>query len=263
MAERPALGPGGRRFEPCYQINILTMTEAYNIEELYSVFDPYKLTGKMDACPCCISKEKEIELYSKPLRQLEENDMVFYLRKAMTTWGSSSNFKHFLPRFLDIYSKRPSVLIELDDILIKLEYAEWKNWNENEQKALIDFVAADWNNHVNGSVNEIAISDMHVYLSFLDFDRMLELWAFPFNKTALRNFVTFFYHSGNAILNPMKAICCNDTDLKTGLMALITRSELIKSLEDEFFENESLDAPYSDMVSIVLQMIEYEKSITG
>ena len=70
---------------------------------LYETFKSYRLTGQIPKCPCgCISEKMEIKIYSKPLHELTKEDLVFYLGKAMTTWGEVRHFKHFLPRIFEL-----------------------------------------------------------------------------------------------------------------------------------------------------------------
>ena len=41
-------------------------------------------------------------IFSKPLKKLTQDDLPRDTGKAMTIWGNSRNFKHFLPRILEL-----------------------------------------------------------------------------------------------------------------------------------------------------------------
>ncbi|MEM1321090.1 MAG: hypothetical protein AAGG75_12625 [Bacteroidota bacterium] len=101
------------------------MVNKEDIDLLYQTFAAYSLNGKIDKCPCgCISEEEEQKIYSKPLRALTVEDIGFYSNKAMTTWGEEADYKHFLPRIIELYIENPSNgWIDLDTIYNKLHHA--------------------------------------------------------------------------------------------------------------------------------------------
>lgn len=234
------------------------MTAKESIENLYETFKKYKLNGKIAKCPCgCISDEDEKKIYSKPLRDLEADDIGFYNAKAMTTWGNVENYKHFLPRIIEIYKEgKGKGWIDLDTIHNKLEHANWKEWEEEEQKQINKFVEIDWKELVNKSENKIWIGDFESYLNYFNFEELFKMWEFPENKIALKNFVEFFYMNGNEILYSDKIIKSNDKDKRSKLLNLLERDNLTIGLEEEFFDHETDDKEYADKVSTVLQMIE-------
>jgi hypothetical protein len=73
-----------------------------SIENLYSVFSKYEIRSFIEGCPCCVSDRDKEKIHSKELRELEEEDLSRYAFKAMTTWGNVDDFKHFLPRILEL-----------------------------------------------------------------------------------------------------------------------------------------------------------------
>ena len=182
------------------------MNTEKNIESLYELFNDYKLFGKIDKCPCgCISKEEEQKIYSKPLKELEADDIGFYCGKAMTTWGDEENYKHFIPRIIEIYKKdKANGWIDLDTIYNKLEYANWETWSIKEQEEINRFVEIDWSELVNKTENEVWLIDFQSYLSYFSFEELFSLWKFPENNVALKNFIVFFYMNGNEIINNKK-----------------------------------------------------------
>ena len=236
------------------------MTAKENIENLYKTFKKYQLNGKIEKCPCgCISDKDEQKIYSKSLRELEADDIGFYNGKAMTTWGNEENYKHFLPRIIEIYKEdKANGWIDLDTIHNKLKHANWKEWNEEEQKQINKFVEIDWKELVNKSENEIWIGGFESYLNYFDFEDLLEMWKFPENRIALKNFVEFFYMNGNEIMYSGKRFKIKGNDRRNELMNLLERDNLTNRLEEEFFNYETKDKEYADKVSTVLQMIENE-----
>ncbi len=119
---------------------------AVAIEELYKVFTDYPIAQKIDGCPCCASDEDKSNLHRKPLRGLMTDDLSRYAFKALTTWGTENDFKHFLPRLLELVTEADSIAHEIDvEVLFgKLHYADWKDWPEQERAAVRHYLMALW-----------------------------------------------------------------------------------------------------------------------
>jgi hypothetical protein len=228
------------------------------VEKLYKTFSKYQLNEKSEKCLCgCISEEAERKIYSKNLRELEAADIGFYSNKAMTTWGNEENYKHFLPRIIEIYKEdKANAWIGLESIHNKLKHANWKKWDEIEQKQIIEFVANDWKELINQSKKVVWNIYFEPYLHYFDFQELLEMWKFPENKIALHNFVEFFFSVGNDIVYSERKVKIGEKDRRNELLNLIERDNLTSSLEEEYFENETSNEAYADKISVVLQMIE-------
>jgi hypothetical protein len=81
------------------------------------------------------------------LEKLTEVDLGLYAFKAMTTWGDSRDFRHFLPRIIELSMivARPSYLgLEPWIIGSKLAYASWEDWPVLEREALSNFMEIAW-----------------------------------------------------------------------------------------------------------------------
>lgn len=119
-----------------------------SIEELYAVFRRYRLVGPMDADPRFPGVCDERPLGAAPLDQLPPEAFKTYQMKAMTTWGTLRDFKHFLPRMLEIIgtSARSDPFGELDPFFIfgKLDYASWTSWLADERSAVDSYFNALW-----------------------------------------------------------------------------------------------------------------------
>lgn len=232
------------------------------IENLYEVFSQYTTSG-MEYCDCgCIDPENVKRLYSKPLRQLEEADLAAYHGSAIYTWGEVEHYKHFLPRYFEIYAaKRSSSLIDLYDISTKLLNANWQDWPINEVQAIKEFLLADWFDFVNKSESDISTSNLEDYLHFFGIEQLILVWDVVHSDKGLRNLVLFFYYYGNQILD-LKLIL-NKENASAALKRLIDVENLNCLLEAEYFNNEENDKNYAEKVSIVLQMIEQQLKIDG
>ena len=79
------------------------------IENLYVTFGHYTTEG-MDYCDCgCIKEDDVKKLYAKQLRDLDEDDMIYYLGSATYTWGSIEHYKHYLPIIFELFSLNGSI----------------------------------------------------------------------------------------------------------------------------------------------------------
>jgi hypothetical protein len=120
------------------------------IEGLYSVFNRYRLPNHCGGCPCCTSPADGQRLQAKPLRSLTAQDLERYARKALTTFGNEDDFRHFLPRLLEIAALEGAVAdTEFEIVFGKIGYAHWESWPKAEQAAINTFLFAFWD-HILG-----------------------------------------------------------------------------------------------------------------
>lgn len=225
------------------------------IESLYSTFSKYS-PSDMYHCTCgCIDEEDVKKLASKPLRQLGYDELVSYQGSALYTWGGPEHYKHFLPRILELHTLcQNSLCIELREVLVTLEYAQWKQWPTEEQEAIKRFVRADWQYQINDVEKQSYEIDWSDFDEFLGFEELLMLWNVNESRSGLKNFVHHFHHQGNALLDT-KSSSEFLRRLKV-FVQFIERNQLVETLEDEFFKTESQDPEYAEHVSAVQQMIE-------
>jgi hypothetical protein len=94
-------------------------------------------------CPCCTSDQHGAYLAARPVRSLTPSDLARFGWKAMTTWGTVDDFKHFLPRVFELaIADDPSW--ELEVVFGKLAYGHWRDWPAGEQRAVEAFLWCLW-----------------------------------------------------------------------------------------------------------------------
>src|SRR5262245_41616630 len=109
----------------------------------YEAFSAYPLKPKLDCCSHCELDRAEASLHARPLRELEWMDLGVYPFKAMTTFGDENDFKHFLPRILELYVVDPGhSRYDVSIVFAKLKYASWTSWPPSEKSAIQQFVSA-------------------------------------------------------------------------------------------------------------------------
>ncbi len=113
------------------------------IAALYEVFSRYPLSSNIDYSPLLNLNREEKRLRSKALRDLMSTDLSDYTSKAMTVFGDEDDFKHFLPRILELYVI--TAQFDLDIIIDKLMMA--RPFMDNaEKEAVSRFLGAMYRN---------------------------------------------------------------------------------------------------------------------
>ncbi len=116
------------------------------IEKLYATFASYPLHHPVVGCTCCVSKADQDRITSKALRQLDGSDLERFTWKAMSTWGDENDFRHFLPRVLELMSdaQERRNLPDLFVVFGKLSYGHCEMWPKQEQEAITNYLLALW-----------------------------------------------------------------------------------------------------------------------
>lgn len=162
-------------------------------EELYRVFSRHPFPAGMEGCPCCVSDEHLRLLRSKPLRQLGDHELSRYAFKAMTTWGTTENFKYYLPRLFELYMwGRDSFDARL--LMDKLSYGGWRNWPSEEQETIVAYVLNWWKGFANTfSFDLDTINRLYGLLG--DTEVLLEPLSLEIHHENFRNFIDFTYEN--------------------------------------------------------------------
>ncbi|GAA3594592.1 hypothetical protein Q4Q39_06955 [Flavivirga amylovorans] len=160
-----------------------------SIDNLYTVFSGYIIRGNLRyrSCECCVSDEEIKLLLSKPLKELSANDLNHFMASAITTFGGVEDYKHFLPRILELIVDNSDVV---DDFLTyeKLNYSEWLNWNTEEIVALKSFFEALLINALDKDF-EIIDDSISLNLIYNNYERLTEILQNSDSKILLQKIV--------------------------------------------------------------------------
>jgi hypothetical protein len=115
------------------------------IDGLYRTFARYRLRPHTEGCADCVSESDHALIHAAPLRELTSRHLGKYGRKALTTWGNVNDFKHFLPRLLELMVVDAEWPVEQEIVAGKLLYASWATWPAAEKDSLHQFFEAWWN----------------------------------------------------------------------------------------------------------------------
>jgi hypothetical protein len=110
------------------------------LDQGYEAFAHHRKPTALETSPLRNPEKLLKRLTSKPLRLLEVEDVQEYAAAALTTVGTVEDYKHFLPRLLDL--SVGSAVVEPEVIALKLKAADWLGWPQN-QKHLVEQVFAE------------------------------------------------------------------------------------------------------------------------
>ncbi len=118
------------------------MTEqlTYIIEQSYNSFGNYKVTKPLDICTaCCVTDEEENSLVSLNVRQIPFELLYTYNTAAKPEKPDIEEFKHFLPRFLELTAELKFLSHSAELALSRFDYYNFDEWTQTERKLLSDF----------------------------------------------------------------------------------------------------------------------------
>lgn len=118
---------------------------ALSIEGLYRALEQYGVPPHVLGCAYGVSAADERRIRSAPLRQLGAGDLERFAFKAMTTWGTVDDFRHFLPRIFELLAADGGEgWIDPETAFGKLAYGHWRTWPAAEQRAVERYTVDLW-----------------------------------------------------------------------------------------------------------------------
>ncbi|MDJ1504913.1 hypothetical protein [Xanthocytophaga agilis] len=224
------------------------------IESIYSTFSVYYARSAIDGCPCCVSDADQEAIHSKSLRQLSEDDLAKYTFKAMTTWGDTADFKHYLPRIFELLATT-SFPVDTFIVLGKLTYGDWRHWKKEEQDVLTRFLFAWWTDLIKNQSYFDKETFLEIYKLTGAIEPMLTRWNLSFEDYSFQNFVDLI-HSYYDELPNLKA---GFRELSSESIAILISwiKERKEILQNGFFYFEDQDKELAKNASIALCILEH------
>ena len=117
----------------------------HNVLHLYQVFSKYPEAPLRDSDPndCSAGDGFAEKLYEtlrgKPLGSLSELELLDYYFLAVSHIGTVDDFKHYLPRILELMATARKSLLSPKMLADKLKEAEFSAWPLEERQAVIGF----------------------------------------------------------------------------------------------------------------------------
>lgn len=113
------------------------------VERLYALFRRYRRPLHVDGCEHCVSEADHSRLFRAPLAELQPEDLRRYAFKAMSTWGGAEDFKHYLPRILELVATG-ELGVDPPIAVGKLSTAKWETWPADEKDAVRAVLRSWW-----------------------------------------------------------------------------------------------------------------------
>ncbi len=162
------------------------------IEHLYAVFACYRRPSMMDASPTRDAVAMMRDLTSAPLRELSPEALGAYAGSALTTVGSEGDYRHFLPRIIELsITSHGWMGLDPEVIAGRLIYGHWRQWADDAQTAILRAFAAAW---IETRRMDVDLADGTCPLCALailgqDIAPLLAVWALPTSATEVRQMV--------------------------------------------------------------------------
>jgi hypothetical protein len=225
------------------------------IEKLYSAFSSYPLpAASAYSKHTTISEDDVRALRSRPLRDLSGAELSKFSMKALTTWGDENEFRHYLPRMLELVVDEPN-WTDVPTLFGKLSTAEWRAWPAEEQQAIEQYV-----NVLTASVlrGDVAVSLANVALGAsnagIPLSNLVNTWSHTPGAAAVVQLASLIVLERNDLLRSGSVGHRWTDEAKRALSLLICSSETQQRLEEAFFHLS--DPVQADMVSNALGILE-------
>ena len=143
-----------------HQSDAIPQTLDRALQRLYGIYSRYPRPTAIDICPHCEPDFGHVtgSLRRSSLRELRGDFLNQYVFKAVTTIGSSDDFKYYLPRLVEIaaveqYTDARCFAEELpiaggrehlfwwDSLVWKLQYLDFHRWIADERDAVLAVLA--------------------------------------------------------------------------------------------------------------------------
>jgi hypothetical protein len=215
-----------------------------SIDKLYDTFAKYQGLSKLEGSPLYDNyiKSWRSVLISKKLRDLTDKDLSLFAGKVILTWGDENDYKFYLPRILELTAELKTPY-DIWTLYSRLEDADWKTWNEDEQTAINNFTLELWNNLLNDNSEKAEwefIDYFHTIANFYpDFSQVLKVWETNDSFAAVKHLTNYIiskrqYLFDNNYIYSIEKTTKHIEQFKTWL----TSDKIIEKIEKAFFDNE-------------------------
>ena len=220
------------------EIEIMENDINNNIKILYEVFKSYTILGNLRerSCDCCITNSDIKFLMSKKLKDLSEQDLWYFMTSAITTFGNKNDYKHFLPRILELLYSNESLI---DDFLTfeKLNYSNWKSWEEEEFKSIQNYFLALWvdalNNNSDGKYFESVFT---LVLKYIPAEKVFSEWEKNFSIKRIKTILKYILYNHKFNISREKDELFNKWLSSKEVLELLEKK--YNKIEDVFLANE-------------------------
>lgn len=233
-----------------------------SIEILYDTFAKYQGLSKLEGSPLYDDLNTwNKELRSKKLKELTDEDLSRFAGKVILTWGDENDYRYYLPRILELTAELKTPY-DIWTLYSRLEDANWKTWDIEEQTAINDFTLELWNNLLNDNSEKAEWEFkeyFHAFANFYpDFSKLLTVWETNDSFASIKHLTNYIFEErqhlfDNNYIDGIEKNTKNIEQFKTWL----TSDKIIKKIEKAFYDNENDEI--AERLSWVEQILTNEK----
>lgn len=233
-----------------------------SIEKLYDTFAKYQGLSKLEGSPLYDDLETwNKHLRSKKLRDLTDEDLSLFAGKVILTWGDENDYRFYLPRILELTAELKTPY-DIWTLYSRLEDAEWKTWNVEEQTIINEFTIELWKNLLNDNSEkaEWEFKDyFHAVAYFYpEFSQVLKVWETNDSFASIKHLTTYIFEERQHLFDN-NFIDSREKNTKhiDEFRNWLTSDKIIKKIEKAFYENEKNEI--AERLSWVEQILTNEK----
>lgn len=233
-----------------------------SIEKLYDIFAKYQGLSKLEGSPLYDDLATwNKQLRSKKLRELTDEDLSLFAGKVILTWGDENDYRFYLPRILELTAELKTPY-DIWTLYSRLEDANWKSWDVEEQTAINDFTIELWNNLLtdNSEKAEWKFKDYFHSIAYFypDFSEIIKVWETNDSFASIKHLTNYIFEErqylfGNNYIDSIEKNTKNIEQFKTWL----TSDNILKKIEKAFYDNEKSEI--AERLSWVEQILTNEK----
>jgi hypothetical protein len=233
-----------------------------SIEKLYDIFAKYQGLSKLEGSPLYDDlKTWHKQLRSKKLRELTDEDLSLFAGKVILTWGDENDYRFYLPRILELTAELKTPY-DIWTLYSRLEDANWKTWNADEQTVINEFTVELWNNLLTDNSEKAAWEFKDYFHSiayfYPDFSEILKVWENNDSFASIKHLTNYIFEErqhlfDNKYIDGIEKNTKNIEQFKTWL----TSDNILKKLEKAFYDNEKEEI--AERLSWVEQILTNQK----
>lgn len=233
-----------------------------SIEKLYVTFAKYQGLSKLEGSPLYDDLDTwNKQLRSKNLRDLTEEDLSRFAGKVILTWGDQNDYRFFLPRILELTAKFKTPY-DIWTLYSRLEDANWKTWDIEEQTSVNNFTLELWNNLLNDNSEkaEWEFKDYFHSIAYFypDFSEILKVWETNNSFAAIKHLSNYVFEERQHLFdnNYIDSIVKNTKNIQQ-FKTWLTSDSILNKIEKAFYDKEKNEI--AERLSWVEQILTNEK----
>ena len=219
------------------QTSTLSAAVQHAATSAYEVFARYSPPqGGTYSAHAGISADDVRALRSRSLRELSGRDLSKYSMKALTTWGDENEFRHYLPRLLELVVLE-SGWTDVPTLFEKLTTGTWRAWPEPEQRAVENLVEAIWRDTLEGR-GKAQLADLALGASIagIPLAPLLRVWSATPGTPAVVQLAHLISLERDDLLGHGTTGRDLSTEAQTSITALLVADETSRRFESVLFE---------------------------